>query len=94
MLTLSLQQSYQDNYYPNNEQQKALYHYLLMNNNSLISSYKDSSNYHEMEKLHLKTAEILATLSNIEKRMVQESEGQPGKPAVSARQISQTETGV
>ena len=93
MLTLSLQQSYQDNYYPNNIQQKALFDYLFRSNNSLITSYKDSSNYHEMEKLHLKTADILATLSNIEKRMVQESEGQPGKPAVSARQISQTETG-
>ena len=84
MLTLSMQQSYQDNYYPNNDQQKALYDYLFRNNNSLISSYKDSSNYHEMEKLHLKTAEILATISNIEKKMVQESAGQPGKPAVSA----------
>jgi hypothetical protein len=94
MLTLSLQQSYQDNYYPNNDQQKALYNYLFMRNNSLISSYKDSSNYHKMETLHLKTAEILAAISNIEKKMVQESEGQPGKPAVSARQISQTETGL
>jgi drug/metabolite transporter (DMT)-like permease len=93
MLTLSLQQSYQDSYFPNNDQQKALYDYLFRSNNSLISSYKDSSSYHDMESLHLKTAEILTTLSNIEKRMVQESEGQPGKPAVSARQISQTETG-
>lgn len=94
MLTLSLQQSYQDYYYPSNDQQKALYNYLLSSNSSLISSCKDSSSYHEMEKLHLKTAEILATISNIEKKMVQESEGQPGKPAVSTRQISQTETGL
>jgi len=94
MLTLSMQQSYQDNYFPNNDQQQALYNYLFMSNNSLIRSYKDSSNYHEMEKLHLKTAEILAIINNIEKKMVQESEGQPGKPAVSARQISQTETGL
>jgi hypothetical protein len=94
MLTLSLQQSYQVFYYPFNGQQQALYNYLFMSNNSLISSYKDSSNYHEMEKLHLKTAEILATISNIEKKMVQESEGQPDNPAVSARQISQTENGL
>jgi hypothetical protein len=93
MITLRLQQSYQASYYPNNDQQKILYDYLYRNNNSLISSYKDSSKYHEMEKLHLKTAEVLTTISDIEKKMVQESEGQPGKPALSARQISQTETG-
>jgi drug/metabolite transporter (DMT)-like permease len=93
MITLKLQQSYQEFYYPNNDQQKALYDYLYRNNNSLISSYKDSSNYHEMQKLHLKTAGILTTISNIQKKMVQESEGQPGKPALSTRQISQTETG-
>ncbi len=93
MLTLSLQHSYQEFYYPNNDQQKALYDYLFRKNSSLISRYKDSSNYHEMEQLHSKTTEILAIISNIQKKMVQESEGQPGKPAVSNGQINQTETG-
>jgi len=93
MLTLSLQHSYQEFYYPNNDQQKALYDYLFRNNSSLISRYKDSLNYPKMEQLHSKTSGILTILSNIQKKMVQESEGQPGKPAVSASQISQTETG-
>jgi uncharacterized protein with PQ loop repeat len=93
MITLSLQHSYQEFYYPNNDQQKALYDYLFRKNSSLISGYKDSSNYHEMEQLHSKTTEILAIISNIQKKMVQESEGQPGTPAVGASQISQTETG-
>ncbi|MGC1391518.1 MAG: hypothetical protein WA816_10815 [Bacteroidales bacterium] len=93
MLTLSLQHSYQEFYYPNNDQQNALCDYLFRKNSSLISRYKDSSNYHEMEQLHSKTTEILTIISNIQKKMVQESEGQPGKPAVSASQISQTETG-
>jgi uncharacterized protein with PQ loop repeat len=93
MLTLSLQHSYQELYYPNNDQQKALYDYLFRNNSSLISRYKDSLNYPKMEQLHSKTSGILTILSNIQKKMVQESEGQPGKPAVSASQISQTETG-
>jgi hypothetical protein len=93
MLTLSLQHSYQEYYFPNNDQQKALYDYLFRKNSSLINGYKDSSNYHEMEQLHSKTIGILRIISNIEKEMVQESEGQPGKPAVSAGQIIQTETG-
>jgi hypothetical protein len=36
---------------------------------------------------------MLAIISNIQYKMVQESEGEPGKPAVSADQIRQIETG-
>jgi uncharacterized protein with PQ loop repeat len=92
-LNLQLQRSYQEYYYPNNDQQKALYDYLFRNNSSLISRYKDSSNYHEMEQLHSKTTGILTIISNVQEKMVQESEGQPGKPAVSDTQIIQTNTG-
>src|SRR5664280_812750 len=42
MLTLSLQHSYQDFYYPNNDQQIKLYDYLFRNNSSLINNYHDS----------------------------------------------------
>jgi drug/metabolite transporter (DMT)-like permease len=93
MITLNLQHSYQAYYYPNNDQQSVLYDYLFRNTSSLISRYKDSLNYHEMEQLHSKTTGILTIISNIEEKMVQESEGKPGKPAVSASQISMTKTG-
>ena len=93
MITLNLQHSYQAFYYPNNDQQKALYDYLFRNNSSLISRYKNAANYHEMEQLHSKTTGILTTISNIQEKMVQESEGQPGKPAVSPTQIIQTKAG-
>jgi drug/metabolite transporter (DMT)-like permease len=93
MITLNLQHSYQAYYYPNNDQQNALYDYLFRNNNSLVSRYHDSLTYSKLEQLHSKTTGILTIICNIQKEMVQESEGQPGKPAVSARQISQTETG-
>jgi uncharacterized protein with PQ loop repeat/translation initiation factor 2 beta subunit (eIF-2beta)/eIF-5 len=93
MITLNLQHSYQAYYYPNNDQQNALYDYLFRNNSSLISRYNDSLNYPKMEQLHSKTTGMLTIISNIQKKMVQESEGQPGKPAVSAGQISQTKTG-
>lgn len=93
MITLNLQRSYQVYYFTNNDQQNALYDNLFRNNSSIISRYKDSLNYHKMEQLHSKTTGILKIISNIEEKMVQESEGEPGKPAVSASQISQTETG-
>jgi drug/metabolite transporter (DMT)-like permease len=93
MITLNLQHSYQAYYYSNNDQQSVLYDYLFRNASSLISRYKDSLNYHEMEQLHSKTTGILTIISNIEEKMVQESEGEPGKPAVSASQISMTKTG-
>jgi hypothetical protein len=88
-----MQHSYQAYYYPNNDQQNALYDYLSTKNSSLISRYNNSLNYASMEQLHSKTAGILTIIDNIEEKMVQESEGQPGKPAVSAEQLTQTNTG-
>lgn len=93
MLTLSLQHSYQDFYYPNNDQQIKLYDYLFRNNSSLINKYHDSLAYEKMEQVHSKTTVMLAVIRSIQDKMVQESEGQPGKPAVSASQISQTNSG-
>jgi hypothetical protein len=93
MITLNLQHSYQAYYYPNNDQQNALYDYLFINNSSLISRYNDSLKYPKMEQLHSKTTGILTIIGNIQEKMVQESEGQPGKPALSAGQMSQTKTG-
>ena len=93
MITLNLQHSYQAYYYPNNDQQNALYDYLFRNNSSLVSKYHDSLTYIKMEQLHSKTTGMLAIISTVQKNMVQESEGQRGKPAISDGQISQTKTG-
>ena len=93
LINLSLQHSYQEYYYPNNYQQNELYNYLFRNNISLLSSYHDSSSYPLIEQLHTRTTGLLAIISNIQEKMVQESEGKPGKPAVSTDQIRQTKTG-
>ena len=93
MITLNLQRSYQVYYYPHNDQQTALYNYLSTYNNSLISKYHDSLTYVKMEQLHTKTTGMLGVISSIQEKMVQESEGQSGKPAVSSTQIIQTNTG-
>jgi drug/metabolite transporter (DMT)-like permease len=93
MVTLNQQHSYQVHFYSNNDQQNALYNYLFSNNSTLITRYHDSLGYPKMEQLHLKTTSMLTAISNLQQKMVQESEGQPGRPAVSAAQIIQTKTG-
>jgi uncharacterized protein with PQ loop repeat len=93
MFNLSLQYAFEDGFYPHQEQQQAMYNYLYNNNNYLMNRYRDSLNYKGMEELHSKTTDLLALISDIQLKMVQESEGKPGKPAVSADKIAQTETG-
>jgi hypothetical protein len=93
LLNLNLQHSYQEFYYPNNMSQNELYNYLYRNNNSVLSRYSDSSFFKQMEQVHSKTATVVAAISNIEVKMVQQSEGEPGKPSISADQIKQTEAG-
>jgi hypothetical protein len=93
MVNLNLQNSYERGFYPQVSQQQAVYNYLYRNNNSLVARYHDSINYPQIEQLHSKTAALLNMISSIQVKMVQESEGKPGMPAISYSQIKQTETG-
>ena len=86
LINLNLQHSYQKYYYPNNYKQNELYKYLVSNNQSIVSRYHDSLNYPEIDQLHSKTTGVLNTISNIQKMMVQESERESGKTAVSIGQ--------
>jgi len=93
LINLNLQHFYLEHYYTNNYQQNALYSYLYRNNSSLLSRYQDSSTYQKMKQLHSKTIGILNVISIVQENMIRQSEGQPGKPADSDLQISQTKTG-
>ena len=93
MVNLNLQNTYEWGFYPPLRQQQALYNYLYRNNNSLGNRYHDSINYPQIKQLHSRTAALLNTISGIQVKMVQESEGKPGMPALSDAQIRQTETG-
>jgi drug/metabolite transporter (DMT)-like permease len=94
LINLNLQRSYEDGFYSHQKQQQALYGYLNSNNNSLLARYHDSLSYPQMEQLHAKTKSLLALVGDIQTKIVQQSEGEPGKPALSQDQISQTETGI
>jgi hypothetical protein len=92
MVNLNLQHSYQDYYYRNNSQQTFMTNYLFRNNR-VKASMLDSLSYLKAEQLHDRTRGVLAVISNIQVKMVQEAEGEPGKPAVSSDLIYMTEAG-
>jgi hypothetical protein len=93
MLNLKLQHSYQDYYYPNNNQQNALYEYLLRSNNTLISNNRDSLSCTRMKQLHSKTIGMLAIISNIQEKMVRESEQQSVRSSLNTVQIGGIKAG-
>jgi hypothetical protein len=93
MVNLNLQRSYQDYYYPHNIQQTAMNNYLFRNNTIMMSRIQDSLKYQKAEQLHERTRAVIAIMSNIEEMMVQESQGEPGKPAGNSNLIYMTEAG-
>jgi len=90
MVTLNFQNSYQTYYYRNNSQQTIMNGYLF-SSNRIKASLLDSLSYIKAEQLHDRTRSVLAIISNIQEKMVQESEGEPGKPAVNSELVYMTE---
>lgn len=93
MINLNLQYAFEDGYYPHLERQQAMHNYLFSKNNSLLSTYKDSTVYSRMEKIHSATNGLLSMINDIEERMISEAEGEPGKPIVLHDQMVQGENG-
>jgi hypothetical protein len=93
LLNLSLQYSYEDDFYPNLSKRQTLNNYLYSDVRSKVLNYSDSATYPGIEQLHSKTAALITVLSNIEVKMVQASEGEPGNPSISPEQIKQTDNG-
>jgi hypothetical protein len=93
LVNLSLQRSYLNGYFPNNQQQNQLYDYLFSTNTRMIGMENDSLNHLSLVQLHSKTIGLLKVVSSVQEKMVRESEGKPGKPAMSEAQISRNEAG-
>ncbi|HUX95822.1 MAG TPA: DMT family transporter [Bacteroidales bacterium] len=93
LINLNLQYLFEEGFYSQQEQQQALYGYLARNNNSMMTRYHDSLSYSKMEQLHAKTINLLTLIDDVQIKMVQESEGEPGEPALSQDLIRHTETG-
>jgi hypothetical protein len=93
LINLNLRNMYNAGYYPHLEQEQSIFKVMLGVNRSLITQYKDSVCYAKLELLHNKTLDALTYLGNIQKQMVEESEGMPGNHAVSTESVGQTENG-
>jgi hypothetical protein len=93
LINLNLRNMYNYGYYPHLEQEQTIYNVSLSINKSILSQYHDAPCYQQMELLHNKTLDALTYLVNIQKKMVEESEGKPGNPAINTESIRQTENG-
>ena len=94
LFNLSMQYAYEDGFYPPQQQQQELFKYLYNKNSLFVDIYQDSSCHTEIERLHSATAGLISIIDNIQVKMVRESEGQPGKPAVADDQILKREFGI
>jgi len=94
LVSLNLQHSYEDGFFPHLERQQMIYNVKSDQNNQILVSYQDSLIYPQMEKIHSRTAHLLAYISDIQVKMVQDAEGEPGNPSIAKDQISETEKGI
>ena len=93
LINLNLQNMYNAGYFPHLEQEQNIYKVRLTLNKSILTQYHDSLCYQKMELLNNKTLDALTYLGNIEKQMVEESEGKPGNPASGTESVMLTENG-
>jgi hypothetical protein len=93
MINMNLRYAYEDGYFPHLYRQQEMYRYLKSNNEAFLAQYHDSVNYTKLEKIHSATASVLTSITNIEIKMVQEAEGEPGIPATITYQVKQGNAG-
>jgi hypothetical protein len=93
LINLNLQDSYKDGYYSNLDQQQNLFNYNYNYNKALVVKYRDSGSYTKMEQLHSVTDGLLSTVSNIQIKMVEQSEGKADIQTVDMALIKQTDNG-
>jgi hypothetical protein len=93
LINLSLQSMYDNGYYPHLKQQQALFETRQASQKSLLKSYHDSLGFQKMQQADSRTAEVIALIDDIGKQMIEESEGEPGKPAVNPSAMIKTGEG-
>lgn len=91
LINVHMQNSYDQGFYNNQEQQKALHGYLSRHITSILKD--DSLKTPEIGKLQSATDELILLIGKVKTGMIQEAEGEPGKPAIALTQVSTTESG-
>lgn len=82
LINLNLQSIYDNGYYPHLEQQQKMFEVRLASNKSFLDKYHDSLSFQQMQLADSRTHEVIVLIDDIQKQMVEVSEGEPGKPAV------------
>ena len=93
LINLNLQRNYNIGYNIHQGQQQNLSTTMQVNIQSYMNLYRDSDTYTVMEELHSRTGKLLDLIAGIQEKMVAESEGRPGMPALGPKQITNTEYG-
>ncbi len=84
LINLNLRNMYNEGYYPHILKEERLYEVNLDMNKSLLTLYKDSICFRDMELLHGKTIDAINFLDDVETNMVVVSERKSGNPSVSS----------
>ena len=93
LISLNVQRNYDKGYFMHQGEQQAMYAYLLSENQAIINNCGDSVVSPVLADINSRTNALLEVINDIEAKMIAESEGAPGMPAVITQQIIQTASG-
>ncbi|HUX94440.1 MAG TPA: hypothetical protein VMV47_01800 [Bacteroidales bacterium] len=93
LLNLSLQRSYENSYFNHQAEQQAMFNYLSGKNQAFLKNNNDSAMGPVLMKINSGAASLLQVINGVEAKMIAESEGKSGNPAILTEQIKQTENG-
>ncbi len=91
LVNLNLQNNYNDGYYSQQKQQQVIYETRFNLNQSFLTRYHDSVNYEKMIELHNRTVDMLESIGNIQKMMI---ESASGNSAANRESVQQTNMGI
>jgi hypothetical protein len=77
LVSLSMQNQYDAEFFIHQDQQKAIVNYRLKSNEKLLMAYKDSIVYNKLSQIHLKTTDLIGKIDQMELKMIELSEEKP-----------------
>ena len=93
LININLQSMYENGYYPHMERQHTMFEAQQSAKSSLLAVSQGSPKYQHMKTLDEKTSAVIVFIENIQKQMVEESEGEPGKPVINTSSVIKTAAG-
>jgi uncharacterized membrane protein len=94
LISLGVQQTYNDEFFVHLDQQRSILNYRLNSNEKLLAVYKDSVQYNKMKKIHLRTSELIGKIDQIERKMVNLSEESPSAETTSSMVVPAKENAI